>query len=100
MKTTPLNEHLLWKGKIQQANYPKPTIKKDMVGLTQINSLTGTIVCGQPCLHDILYQKSLEESQLYWKGVEERKRLYREKNTGYRQIPILSTPYLISGKFD
>lgn len=78
MKTIPLNQHHLWKGKIQQANYPKPTLKKDMVGLIQINSLTGTIVHGQPCLYDMLYQKTLDESQAYWKGVEERKRIYRE----------------------
>ena len=30
MKTTPLNEHLLWKGKIQQANYPKPKPSEDI----------------------------------------------------------------------
>ena len=78
MKTTPLNEHLLWKGKIQQANYPKPILKNNMTGLIQINSLTGTIVHGQPCLYELYYNKTIDESQLYWKGVEERKRLYRE----------------------
>jgi hypothetical protein len=78
MKTTPLNEHLLWKGKIQQANYPTPKLKKDMVGLIKINSLTGTIVHGQPSIEDELYQKTLNESKEYWKGVELRKKLYRE----------------------
>jgi hypothetical protein len=77
MKTNPYNEHLLWKGKIQLANYPIPKLKKDMIGLTKINSLTGTIIHGQPCIYDELYQKTLNESQAYWKGFEERKKLYR-----------------------
>ena len=80
MKTKPHNEHLLWKGKIQIANYPIPILKKDMVGLTKINSLTGTIIHGQSCIHDELYQKTLNESQAYWKSVEERKKLYRNRN--------------------
>jgi hypothetical protein len=80
MYTKPYNEHLLWKGKIQLANYPRPILKKDMVGLTKINSLTGTIVHGQPNIYDELYQKSLNESKEYWKGVDERKKLYRNIN--------------------
>lgn len=80
MKTKPHNEHLLWKGKIQLANYPIPILKKDMVGLIKINSLTGTIIHGQPCIYDELHQKSLNESKEYWKGVEERKKLYRNIN--------------------
>ena len=80
MKTKPHNEHLLWKGKIQLANYPIPKPKKDMIGLIKINSLTGTIVHGQPNIYDELYQKSIDESKEYWKGVEERKKLYRNRN--------------------
>lgn len=77
MYTKPFNEHLLWKGKIQQSNYSKPISKNDMTGFTKINSLTGTIIHGQPSLSDIYYNKYIYESQLYWKGIEERKRQYR-----------------------
>jgi hypothetical protein len=80
MKTIPYNEHLLWKGKIQLANYPIPIVKKDMIGLIKINSLTGTIVHGQHCIYDELYQKTLDESKKYWKKVEEQKKLYRNTN--------------------
>ena len=78
MKTKPLNEHLLWKGKIQLANYPKPTLKNNMVGFFEINSLTGTIIKGQPCLYDEYYQKTIDESKLYWANVEKRKQIYRK----------------------
>lgn len=80
MKTKPRNEHLLWKGKIQLANYPIPTLKNDMVGLIKVNSLTGTIVHGQPSIEDELYQKTLNESKEYWKKVELRKKIFRSKN--------------------
>ena len=73
MITKPRNKYLLWNGKIQLANYPQPILKKDMVGFIKINSLTGTVVHGQPSLYDEIYQKSLNESEAYWKKRKERK---------------------------
>lgn len=79
MLTKPLNEHLLWRGDIQKANYPAPVCKPDMVGFTQINSLTGTIIKGQEPIYKGLAEKPAFESSLYWQGVNERKRLYRQR---------------------
>lgn len=74
--TRPFNEHLLWKGKIQRANYPKPVQKPPMI-LPEINSLTGRV------MNPPDYDKEMNEayatySRQYWLGVEERKRAYRE----------------------
>lgn len=77
MLTKPLNEHLLWQGAIQAANYPQPICKPDMVGFTKINSLTGVIVKNQPSINDELALKSRAMSYNYWNAVEMRKRLYR-----------------------
>jgi len=77
MHTKPLNEHILWKGAIQNTNYPAPVCKPDMVGFTKINSLTGTIIRGQEPLYKDLNKRLEYDSYLYWQGVEERKRIYR-----------------------
>ena len=79
--TKPLNEHLLWKGKIQQANYPKPSAKPLMI-LPEINSLTG-LPMNQPDIHAEMNKSYSEYSKAYWFGVEWRKRMYRSKNQVY-----------------
>ena len=71
----PFNEHLLWKGKIQIANYPKPIVKPQMI-LPEINWLTG-IVMNPPDIHGEMNKAYKAYSKNYWLGVEERKRMYR-----------------------
>ena len=51
--TKPLNEHLLWKGAIQRANYPKPVLKPNMI-LPEINTLTGRVM-NQENINDLSY---------------------------------------------
>jgi hypothetical protein len=74
--TQPFNEDLLWKGKMQLANYPPPMLQPPM-NLPQVNSLTGKPIF----ILDInteLNRSYATYSQKYWQGVEHRKRLYRE----------------------
>jgi len=73
--TRPFNEHLLWKGKVQLANYPAPSAKPPMI-LPKINSLTGKVMDSLVKPGDL--EKSYSDmSKKYWAGVEERKRAYR-----------------------
>jgi hypothetical protein len=81
----PLNQHNLWHGKIQQANYPKPITKPDM------KLLPLTYHDGQGFIEGAEYEKIKNEycdldlscklfektSEAYWAAVEERKRHYR-----------------------
>jgi len=75
----PLNEHLLWKGKMQQANYPLPQRKAPMI-LPEVNWLTGHYD-NAPDLNKEMNQSYSTTSQLYWAGVEQRKIAYRAANT-------------------
>jgi len=75
--TRPFNEHLLWKGKIQKANYITPSAKPQMI-LPKINSLTGKVM-DSLVKPDDLEKNYSEMSQKYWAGVEERKMAYRGK---------------------
>ena len=77
--TRPFNEHLLWKGKIQKANYPKPAQKPPMI-LPEINSLTGKVM-NPPDLNAEMNVSYARYSQAYWSDVEERKRIYRLMNS-------------------
>lgn len=74
--TRPFNEHLLWKGKIQKANYPKPCLNKKPMILPEINSLTGKVM-NPPDIHTDMNAAYARYSQGYWLSVEERKRAYR-----------------------
>jgi hypothetical protein len=76
--TYPFNEHLLWKGKIQKANYPKSIAKPRMI-LPEINWLTGKVM-NPPDIHEEINEAYRLYSQKYWLGVEERKRIYRIMN--------------------
>lgn len=75
--TRPFNEHLLWKGKIQKANYPKPIRKPSMI-LPEINWLTG-FPMNQPDHNKDMNAAYATYSRQYWLGVEERKLAYRLK---------------------
>ena len=77
--TRPLNEHLLWKGAIQRANYPKPTLKPPMI-LPKICSLTGREI-DPPNIHEEMNRLYAAESKRYWAGVEQRKWEYRMART-------------------
>ena len=77
----PFNEHLLWKGKIQQANYPKPVKKPPMI-LPEINSLTGKVM-NPPDYNKEMNDAYATYSQQYWLGVEERKLAYRKRISEY-----------------
>ena len=76
--TRPLNEHFLWKGAIQRANYPKSVAKPDMI-LPKICSLTGREI-NPPDLHSEMNRAYAQYSYQYWLGVELRKQLYRDRN--------------------
>lgn len=79
--TRPFNEHILWKGQIQKANYPNPltqTQKPPMI-LPEINSLTGKVMNPYDIHRDMNISYAIY-SQAYWAGVEERKRKYRQNH--------------------
>jgi hypothetical protein len=80
--TRPFNEHLLWKGKIQKANYPKPLLKPPML-LPEINWLTGHVM-NPPNIHREMNMAYATYSQKYWQGVEHRKQMYRLVNADYQ----------------
>jgi len=73
--TRPLNEHLLWKGAIQRAKYPRPTLKPPMI-LPKINALTGKEM-NPPNIHEEMNRIYAAYSRWYWTGVEVRKWAYR-----------------------
>ena len=81
----PLNEHKLWRGKIQQANYPKPFTKPDMKLLPLTYHGEQSYIEGaeyekmkkEYCDLDLSCKLFTSTSESYWAGVEERKRLYR-----------------------
>ena len=77
--TRPLNEHLLWKGKIQLANYPK-TVTKPPMNLPEINQLTGHLI-NPVNYHEEMNRRYACYSRDYWWGVEQRKQLYRSNRT-------------------
>ena len=81
MLTKPFNEHLLWKGKIQLANYPSPVLKKDM-DLPYVNWLTGT-PSKLTDFHDVHEKAYARYSQEYWRGVKERAIQYRLEHSRY-----------------
>jgi len=79
MLTKPFNEHILWKGAIQKANYPKPITKPTMI-LPQINWLTGHPIPHNPSISQQMLINYESYSNTYWKGVRERAEAYRNKN--------------------
>ena len=76
MRTKPFNEHALWRGKIQKANYPKPTEREPM-DLPKYNTLTGKSSPTNDRLHDEICQKTVAMSREYWFGERLRREAYR-----------------------
>jgi hypothetical protein len=76
--TRPFNEHLLWKGTLQKANYPKSIAKPPMI-LPEINPLTGKEM-NPPNIHKDMNILYAQYSRAYWHGVNQRKYLYRLAN--------------------
>jgi len=66
--TKPFNEHLLWKGAIQRANYPKAVLKPNMI-LPEINTLTGKVM-NQPNYHEMMNASYAVLSKTYWDRVK------------------------------
>jgi len=79
MLTKPFHEHLLWKSKIQLANYTAAKMKKDMC-LPEYNTLTGTST-GKYTYNQSIYDEMCigyaAYSEQYWAGVNQRKAEYR-----------------------
>jgi len=75
----PFNEHILWKGKIQQSNYPPPPPRKPPMDLPIINSLIGGTIYNSQIYEDINKSYAAYSSQ-YWQGVQERRDEYRKMN--------------------
>jgi len=69
--TCPLNEHLLWKGKIQLSKYPS-TKKGQLLPQAEFKKIQNKY--SDP---DGLVKGYAEYSKKYWEGVERRKIEYR-----------------------
>jgi len=82
--TKPLNEHLLWKSKVQKSNYPA---RKPPMILPKICSLTG-IPLKCPNVWDEITDNYNEYSKAYWKAVELRRIKLRQASVS------LSMPYI------
>ena len=85
--TIPFNEHRLWKGKMQLANYPKSPCKPEMVlfplkyhnGQGNIDGKELTKIYN--VLSSNLSKSYSAYSKKYWDQVNERKELYRALRT-------------------
>jgi hypothetical protein len=81
MLTKPFNEAFLWKGKIQRARYPNPTLKNSM-DIPGANPLTGKPYPTNDTLHDEQCASAYVMSQNYWTSERQRRQSYREKHAG------------------
>jgi len=80
MQLKAFNEHILWKGQIQKANY-RPFIFQPPMVLPYINSLTGHHVPpSRPTIAEEIESRYKLQSEAYWDGVRERQRQYRLAN--------------------
>ena len=75
----PFHEERLWKGEIQKANYPKPTVRPLMI-LPYTNWLTGSVVRPED-LGAKMNCSYAAYSENYWKGVSARVREYRIRHS-------------------
>jgi hypothetical protein len=79
--TKPLNEHLLWKGTIQKANYSKSVRKSPML-VPEVNWLTGEYYVGQSDnISSELRQSYSYYSRNYWNCVKARAQEYRRQRS-------------------
>jgi hypothetical protein len=81
MLTKPFNEDFLWKGTIQRARYPNPTLKNSMC-IPGANSLTGKPYPTNDRLHDEQCLSAHLISQNYWASERSRREEYRAKHAG------------------
>ena len=79
MQQRPFNEHLLWKGSIQLANYPPPVQKPDMI-LPKINTLLGGTYPED--VWEQATQNYARYSRAYWQRVKRDHAIYRAERTG------------------
>lgn len=91
MRTRALNEDILWKGRLQQANYSSYSsqiLKADMIlhplkyhnGQDMITGREHTNIQRKFCDRDGLAKSYEKISADYWEGVNKRKMLYRILN--------------------
>ena len=95
MLTKPLNKDILWKSKMEIANYKSPKTKSDMVLLPLVYHGGQSLIDGGEFKKlqnkyndpDGLNKSYAEYSKKYWEGVEKRKQ-------SYRQVHNLRTPWV------
>lgn len=80
----PFNDHTLWRGTLQRANYPLNPLKPSMI-LPKINNLVGGTIKdpSAPPIWEEVNQSYRNYSQSYWarvKGAHARYRIENENN--------------------
>ena len=94
MPCEPFNKHLLWKSTMELTQTPSK-LRQPLMILPNINRLTGKYTEDFPPIRDQLSDKTMNESIAYWKGVEERKILYRLRHsfrTGHSLTATIPEP--------
>ena len=80
-RTLPLASYYLWSSAMERAGHfsaPPPVAKPDMI-LPEINTIVGGHIKRAQPIHDELSASYARMSAAYWRGVEQRKRVYRER---------------------
>jgi hypothetical protein len=82
------NEHALWQGKIQLANYPPPQQKTQMI-LPKINTIVGGTLKdpAAPPLWEQINQSYRRYSTSYWSRVKDSHKTYRIEQANYPNLP-------------
>lgn len=92
----PFNEHALWQGKIQLANYPSNTEKPPMI-LPKINTIVGGTIKDPtaPQIWEEINHSYRKYSRTYWARVKERQHAYRMEQANYPHfsLPSSFSPY-------
>jgi hypothetical protein len=81
MRTKAFNEHMLWKGTIQRANYP--VLQQPPMDLPKFNTLTGKPHPSNDRIFDEICEKTTAMSREYWLGERLRREAYRAQFTGF-----------------
>lgn len=91
----PFNEHALWKGKIQLANYPTTSRNPPMI-LPKINSIVGGTLKdpSAPPIWEEVTQSYNNYSTSYWSRVKDAHNTYRLQQGNYPMLP--SSPSFFS----
>ena len=93
----PFNEHALWQGRIQRANYPPGHLNAPMV-LPKINTIVGGTIKdpSAPQIWEEITQSYTKYSRNYWANAKRRQELYRIENANYPNLtssPSSFSPY-------